>query len=168
MNDVSDQDDQYDDTLSDLMRRAEGGDVLAAKQVVETLALSVSSTHTMPDWNSDDPTRRIPIPLQNFIRDYLSRALLKISSGTDARDAFHLRKRGRRQYWAHGDKRLAVGLMQQLVWEGLNVAEASRAGADNINAFAKKDFAENRHSIWRKFAEKPIDATTLHTWYFEH
>ncbi len=53
-----------------------------ARDVVETLNVLVRSTHTSPDWNSDDPTRRIPIPAPDFVRDYLSRALLKIASGT--------------------------------------------------------------------------------------
>jgi hypothetical protein len=167
MNEDSDQDDPYDEKLSDLMRRAEAGDLLAAREVAETLALIVSTANTYRDPSSPDGLRRIVVPVPDFIRDYLSRALLKIASGTDARDAFHLRKRGRRQFWAHRDKILAVDIMQQLVEQGAAVNVAVEAAVRSINSTAKKLTAENPTSPWKKFATRRIEEHTLLKWYYE-
>jgi len=168
MNEDSDQDNPYDEKLSDLMRRAEAGDRLAALDVAETLALIVSPTNTYRDPHFDDPNKRLVVPVPDFVREYLSRALLRIASGTDPRDAFYLRKkRGPRQFWAHRDKVLAVDIMQQLVEQGQVVDQAAGDAADLINKNAKVFTAENPHSPWKKFTARPIDAATLTTWYYE-
>jgi hypothetical protein len=168
MSEDSDQDHPHDEKLSDLMVRAEAGDLLAAREVAETLAFVVSSTNTYRDPSSPDAARRIVVPVPDFVRDYLSRALLQIASGTDARDAFHLRKKkGPRQFWAHRDKVLAVDIMQQLIEQDQVVDKAAEDAADRINENAKIFTAENPLSPWKKFTERPIDAATLLTWYYE-
>lgn len=168
MNEDTDQDNPYDEKLSDLMRRAEAGDRVAALEVAETLGLIVSPTNTYRDPRFDDPNKRLVVPVPDYVREYLSRALLRIASGTDPRDAFYLRKkRGPRPFWAYRDKVLAVDIMQQLIEQKLAVDKAAGDAAELINKNAKVFTAENPHSPWKKFTVRPIDADTLKTWYYE-
>jgi hypothetical protein len=164
----SDHDNPYDEKLSDMMARAEDGDLLAAREVAETLAAIVSPNNTYRDPDSDDPNKRIAVPVPDFVREYLSRALLKIASGTDAQDAFHVRKKsGRQQYWARRDKVLAVDIVRQLIKLGYVVDEAVEEAADQINKNARIFTAKNPLSPWKKFTERPIDGTTLKAWLYE-
>jgi hypothetical protein len=168
MNEEPVHDDLHTEKLSDMMTRAEAGDLLAAREVVEILAAVVSPTDTYRDPHSDDPNARVPVPIPDFVRAYLSCALEKIASGVDARDAFHLRKKGGpRQFWAHRDKVLAVDIMQQLVEQGLVVDEAAREAAAQINDFAKRSVNGRLASPWKKFSERPIENHTLLKWYYK-
>ena len=60
---AADDEDPHTEKLSDIMKRAEAGDVLAALEVAQDLALMLSPAMTQPDWNSGNPAKRIPMPV---------------------------------------------------------------------------------------------------------
>lgn len=149
--------------LSAILARAEGGDVLAAKEVLDTIAFLLSPANVSP--STGEP---LPVPL--FVREYLSRAFYRIAAAVDpakaAAGALHLAKRGPRT-WRYEDKLLGATMVATFVQVGsLPVDEAAAQVADEI----KRLQAERRADPTRPpvpMRGQSVAAETLRTWYFQ-
>lgn len=167
--------------LSDLIKLAENGDRLAALEVVDILAWVVSTHNTYHAPTPDSPDHYEPVPIPAFARNYLSDALQRIANGEDANKAFNVKKSGRPQKWSYYVKRLAVDVMAQLLEQNaekqLSVEAAAACAAEAINKLARELASRTFTALdgtlqpipspWQSFVSKPIDESTLKTWYYE-
>lgn len=143
------------ENLSEILARAESGDVLAAREVLPHLAFLLSTQNRPPATGQ-------PLPVPDFARDYLAKSLYRMAGGEDANRSMHLR--GGPRKWGHFEKRLAADVMFQLIEQGMTVEAAKLEAADRINRHISSDPCP---PAWQAFEGKSIEGETLQTWYYE-
>lgn len=148
----------FTETLQDLLNRAETGDVTAARDALHSIG------HYLSSRNVDQVTGE-SLPVQPFLRDYLSKAFYDMGNGVDPQKALHLKKPGRKNR-RQSEKRLAAYLVYQGVYEGgLQVLEAAMAAAEQINEKSRKDELRGQ---WRGFKGETVEFETLQDWYYQY
>lgn len=155
------------ENLCDILSRAEAGDKLAARDALQSLAflLSTSNKH---------PTTKAPLPVPDFVRDYLSRAFYSMAyeasegKNVDAAKALHLK--GGPRKWGYFEKRLAAEVVFKFkdkfpVADNINGKDATTLAAKIINALVKETPCPQ---AWQGFKNhKAVDPALLKTWYYE-
>ena len=144
------------ENLPDILNRADGGDVLAAREALGHMAFLLSTSNTHPLTGN-------PLDVPGYVRDYLAKSLARMVNGVDANRAMNLKKSGPK-IWSHFDKRLAADLVFQLVAQGCTVLESSMVAAENISDRAE---LQPCPPAWQAFSGQAIDSATLQTWYYE-
>jgi hypothetical protein len=142
------------ENLADILDRAQSGDTHAAREVLGTLALLLSSKH---------PRTGEPAPVPVYVRDYLARALRRMAAGERADVAMNFKKSGK-QKWGHFEKRLAADLVFQLVERGLPVLAACQEASAKIQEIVEADPCP---AAWLAFKGRTPESETLQSWYYE-
>jgi len=136
------------ENLTDILNRAESGDVLAAKEALIHMSLSLSDT-------------RYPIP--DYMREYLAKCLYRMAGGDDANHAMHLKRSGPKK-WGHFEKRLAADLVFRLVEKSIPVLESVGIVADILNDWVDTDKLPDS---WQGFSGRHVESETLQNWYYQ-
>ena len=142
--------------LSDILARAEDGDVLAAHDALADLAFCLSTSRKNP-WTDEI------LPVPDCVREYLSRSLQRMAKGENASKAMNLKKAGPKK-WGYFERRLAADVVFRLVEGGATVLEAVMAAAEFIEIYANESSAS---SAWFAFKGRSIESETLQTWYYK-
>ncbi|WP_199155276.1 hypothetical protein [Chromobacterium sp. ASV23] len=141
--------------LRDEIKKAEAGDEIAARGIIQSIAILISTSNV-------HPVTKEPMEIPGYVRDYLSKALCKASLTLDANKAFNLKKTGRPSKYSSFEKRLAASVLFQFIMDGQSVLQSALDAADIIN-----NETSDLH-VWKKFQSHPIDAATLQTWYYAY
>jgi len=162
------------ESLRDILSRAEQGDVLAAKNAL--LSLSQCLSNYIPAFMD------APLPVPDYVREYLSRCLYRMAMGEDAGVAMNLtrKKGGRPNKVGHFEKRLAADLIYQLIEQGLSVDSACEDAANFINEVIITDLRNSDkhkqgthewkqlyHAAWINFKSQWVSGDLLKKWYYE-
>lgn len=156
------------ENLRDILKRAESGDVLAARDALTHLAYLLS-----PPPNQFGVKEYGTIP--EFVRDYLANALNQISASDDpqkaAAAALHLKGRGPR-IWRHHEKLYAANLIKQLIDQGASVDEACVIVCREIQErqqAARSTTSSGSNVLLRILPLRgmAVSEGTLQTWYYE-
>lgn len=161
-----------DESLSEILKRAEGGDVLAAKDALLHLSYALSIDYIPSFMDS-------ALPVPDYVRKYLSKCLYRMAMGEDANRAMNIKKAGPKK-WAHHEKLVAADCIYQLVWQDCPILDAALNIADYINDEIIKEMENNKtltpgtpewiktyHPGWRGFLGRKVSAELLTTWYYE-
>lgn len=120
------------DTLFDMLRRAEKGDIAAARDALRSIAHCLSTQNV-------NPATGETLPVQGFVRDYLSRALYRMANGEDAQKAFNLQVRTGKPKTSYLVKRLVAFLVHRAINEGgMKKMEACLNAANHINEMNRR------------------------------
>jgi len=158
------------DDLSKILERAEGGDKLAARDALQSLAFLLSTANRHPSTGN-------PLPVPGYVRDYLSRAFYRMAyqaamgeNKIDAEKALNLK--GGPSAWGHYEKRLAADLVHRFVIEGLPIADtkdgndATTKAAEIINGFVHGNNGRDCPQAWMAFQNNSkVSSATLKSWY---
>jgi hypothetical protein len=144
------------ENLSDILARAESGDVLAAREALPQLAFLLSTRNRHPRTGE-------PLPVPGCVRDYLAKSLDRMAGGEDANRAMNLKKAGKKK-WAHFEKRLAASVLLQLREQGMTMEEAKMEAADMIRKHVSTIPCP---PAWAAFQDQKIEGETLQDWYYE-
>lgn len=131
------------DTLFDMLRRAEKGDIDAARDALWGIARCLSTQNINPATGES-------LPVQDFVRDYVSRALYRMANGEDAPKAFNLQVRTGKPKTSYLVKKLVASLVHQAINEGgMKKMEAYLDVANHIN---KMNRDGTLMGVWRKLS----------------
>lgn len=144
------------DSLYDILARAESGDVLAAREALAHIAFLLSTSNTHPATGE-------PLPIHNFVRDYLAKSFYRMAQGDDANQSLNLKKAGK-QIWNQSEKRLAADIVFQFVSHGRTLLESVMDAAEIINEHARSNPCPQ---AWLAFRGKEVSHEILQTWYYE-
>jgi hypothetical protein len=149
-------------SLAELIEFAEAGDTLAAREVAGELAYCCAEAATR---------NALPKPAA----DYLVSALHRIAGGEDAKVAFNVQDLHKAKRWTLFSRRLAVGLVKQMIAKNFTIEDAAEEAARVINDKIAKppqrpSFPRWRaevHSPWSQFVGKTVSAAQIKTWYYD-
>lgn len=146
-------------SFQDLVTRAENGDAMSAKGVVNELAAELSAV------SACDSTKRKSWSMPGDMVEYLAKVFVRIDQGMDANKALYLKKKsGTPAKWTHFQKRLGAKLVRQFLAQGRSVFDSAADAADQIKAYAESD---SYPPEWVSFHGKTVKAETLATWYYD-
>ena len=146
------------DYLEDVLKRAENGDVMAARDVLYSIAHSLQTLNL-----NSDSGELLPVPV--FICDYLSKAFYRMVAGESADKALNLKRAGRKNknYYA---TRWAAYLVYQAVNEnGMTVDEAVIKVAELIN---QKSAVGKLTWPLSNFGKQILVKESIQDWYYKH
>jgi hypothetical protein len=152
-------------TTSEILRAAAAGDKLAAKDALSILHWLVSPDNT-------HPTTGEPLPVPIYVREYLANSLHRMAYGGESGDhAFNLKKSGK-QVWSIHDKKLAAGLVQQIILDystpekQMSIDDAAYAAAEAIREsdLTSTNVLESPLA-WRSFYTNKPNEVDLRRWY---
>lgn len=134
------------DSLEEMIKRAEDGDVHAANAILASLA------HYL------HPLNNMEVPL--IVRDYLSKAFYKMTNGAKSQHALNLSRGGRPNYSLKLKVTVAYLVYQLVNEQNLTVLEASARAAETINNKLNDGRFYELNNI-------PISEDTTRNWYVE-
>lgn len=120
------------ENLSDMLKRAEDGDNLSAVDVVPALATVLSTDNRYPKGHA---LAGQPMPVPDFVRDYLAKAFRRIACGTPAAEALGLVVNHAPKKYSHLTLRTAAFVMLQVLDDCPKTTkdQAARIAADFFN-----------------------------------
>ncbi|MDR3478577.1 MAG: hypothetical protein P4M14_11170 [Gammaproteobacteria bacterium] len=154
------------ENLQNCINRVEKGETFEGRDVLHSIAEVLSSEKISSITGK-------PLEIPNYVRDYLSRCLLRIVAGENANHALGLTKPGRPSKIGYRQKRLVAHLVYELHDEqGVPVREACESAVEMINEIAKNI---DQYPAWKKIIsettgdnEKKALEEQIQRWYYDH
>lgn len=155
---MQDDEDPFDESLSDTIARATAGDVLAARDALDLCAWLLSPDNKHPQTGE-------PLPVPMVVREYLSAALASMVAGTKPDRALNLKKPSVK-VWSFADKLKCAYMVAQLVAQDATVEEAAASAAEALAELQKRAASDPERKP-APLRGRRVSAETFKSLYFE-